>query len=161
MEPACLTARNPVPDQTITLIDPSIATAALVPAVDTVDASTSTTITHPSPDVNERVEDPGERPSNKLMVLKGMEDERDIQARPERKVEIEKRAASHEAALAYTRERMVRSPCDSCDRGSGPFRRCIRVAGLLKGSCTTCHYSTGGKGCSLRDCEQQYALNVA
>ena len=157
IQPAWPTAQNPVLHWTKTVVDSTITTEALVSAFDIVDptasTSLSTAIIHPDLDINERIEELEEKPSRTLTVLKGMEKNRDIQARPGREVDVEKRAVNHEAALAHTWGTIMRMPCESYDRGPGPFQHCIRLSGLLEGNCTNCHYSAAGTRCSLRYCK--------
>ncbi|KFY48201.1 hypothetical protein V496_10313 [Pseudogymnoascus sp. VKM F-4515 (FW-2607)] len=55
-----------------------------------------------------------------------------------------------EAAVAYIVGDIVQQPCTRCVDGRGPFPKCIQVKEFLLGSCTNCHYNSGGTQCSLR-----------
>ncbi|KAG9241380.1 hypothetical protein BJ878DRAFT_393841, partial [Calycina marina] len=56
-----------------------------------------------------------------------------------------------EAALGYQRGEPVcaDNACCRCQESRGPFKECVVVEGMLKGSCVNCHYNAGGSRCSF------------
>ncbi|OAF62945.1 hypothetical protein VC83_00587 [Pseudogymnoascus destructans] len=55
-----------------------------------------------------------------------------------------------EAAIGFTVGDLVQPPCTDCAAGYSQFAGCVRVEGLLHGSCTNCHFGGEGACCSLR-----------
>jgi hypothetical protein len=97
-----------------------------------------------------RAEQLPEKASAALLALASLPRARGIRLRAGRSI-LWERVGNQEAALGYTRsEECVAAACASCERGAGPFVKCIVVQGMLSGSCTNCHYGSGGARCSFR-----------
>lgn len=72
-----------------------------------------------------------------------------FELRPNTKLFILKRAANVESMSMTLAGTEVETPCSSCERGRGPYTRCIVVPGMGKGSCSNCRYNGQGTRCSF------------
>jgi hypothetical protein len=54
------------------------------------------------------------------------------------------------AMVAYQRGSVAPRPCDSCQRGCGPFKQCIVIPNWTKGACANCRHRDKAARCTFR-----------
>lgn len=67
--------------------------------------------------------------------------------------EKEKEREKREKGKAKRRFAHTAAACRHCERGDGPWDKCVVVPGFLVGSCANFHYGSEGWRCSLRSSE--------
>ncbi|KAH8155055.1 uncharacterized protein LAJ45_00064 [Morchella importuna] len=55
-----------------------------------------------------------------------------------------------EAVLAQSRGVKANYECGPCAKGNGPFTECVIVPGMLRSSCSNCHYNNASQRCTFR-----------
>lgn len=60
------------------------------------------------------------------------------------------RPVNLEAVLAQSRGVRAEHECGPCAKGNGPFTECVVVPGMLRDSCSNCHYNHGSQKCTFR-----------
>ncbi|KAH0607935.1 uncharacterized protein H6S33_001987 [Morchella sextelata] len=60
------------------------------------------------------------------------------------------RPVNLEAVLAQSRGVRAERECGPCSRGNGPFTECVVVPGMLRDSCSNCHYNHTSQRCTFR-----------